>query len=174
MDIITRTYENFEDARNVVARLEREGVATTRISLIGRQQTGDDGPAEGGAVGGVIGGAAGLLAGLGVIALPGIGPVVAAGWLASTLVGAGAGTLVGGALGALTEAGFSREDAARHAETLRRGGNFVSVQAEAAIAPRVRAIMDAAFPIDDGAGRRGGSSSARVEGEDRDLSGVVS
>ena len=56
-------------------------------------------------------GAAGLLAGLGVLAIPGLGPVVAAGWLASTTLGVMAGAATGTIVGALTEAGVSEEEA---------------------------------------------------------------
>jgi len=57
-------------------------------------------------MGAALGGGAGLLAGLGVMAIPGLGPVVAAGWLASVLLGAGAGAATGGIIGALTGAGI--------------------------------------------------------------------
>jgi hypothetical protein len=63
-----------------------------------------------------VGGAVGLLAGLGLLAIPGIGPVVAAGWLVSTAAGAAAGGATGGLIGALTQAGVSEEDAHVYAE----------------------------------------------------------
>ena len=65
----------------------------------------------GAGVGAAVGGTAGLLAGLGLMAIPGVGPVVAAGWLVSTLAGAAAGGVAGSVLGALTQAGVSKEDA---------------------------------------------------------------
>jgi hypothetical protein len=67
-------------------------------------------------VGAVVGGAAGLLAGIGLMAIPGVGPVVAAGWLVATLTGAAAGGATGGIIGALTQAGVSKEDADVYAE----------------------------------------------------------
>lgn len=69
-----------------------------------------------------MGGTAGLLAGLGLMAIPGVGPVVAAGWLVSTLAGAAAGGAAGSVVGALTQAGVSKEDADIYVEGLRRGG----------------------------------------------------
>ena len=75
-----------------------------------------------------VSGTAGLLAGLGLLAIPGLGPVVAAGWLAATAVGAAAGAATGGVVGALTEAGVSREDADSYAEGVRRGGTLVSAR----------------------------------------------
>src|SRR5207344_1400083 len=61
----------------------------------------------GAGVGAAVGGTAGLLAGLGLMAIPGVGPVVAAGWLVATTVGAAAGAATGGLIGGLTGAGVS-------------------------------------------------------------------
>lgn len=150
---ITRSYDTYEDARNVAVRLGQAGIPATDIGLVGSQQTGDNRAAEVAGIGGAVGGAAGLLAGLGVIAVPGLGPVVAIGWLASTMTGAAVGALGGGLIGALAEAGVGQRDAHVHAETVRRGGAVVSVRADAARVPEVEVIMDAAGPIDM-AGRR--------------------
>jgi hypothetical protein len=79
-------------------------------------------------IGAALGGAAGLLAGLGAFVLPGIGTVVAAGWLASTLAGVVAGGAAGGVVGALIEAGVSENDAAGYAEGVRRGGTLVTIR----------------------------------------------
>lgn len=79
-------------------------------------------------IGAALGGAAGLLVGLGAFVLPGIGTVIAAGWLASTLAGAVAGGAAGGVVGALIEAGISENDAAGYAEGVRRGGILVTIR----------------------------------------------
>jgi hypothetical protein len=68
------------------------------------------------------------LAGLGLLAIPGLGPVIAAGWLASAAVGALAGGATGGIIGALTQAGVKDEDAQLYAEGIRRGGTLVSAR----------------------------------------------
>ncbi|MDB5469444.1 MAG: hypothetical protein JWR84_1004 [Caulobacter sp.] len=105
-----------------------------------------DGAGKGAARGGVIGGAGGLLAGLGMLAIPGLGPVVAAGWLASTAVGAVVGAVAGGAagglLGALKEAGHSDEEANVYAEGVRRGGTLVSVKADDEDAGRIESLLN--------------------------------
>ncbi|MDZ4760034.1 MAG: hypothetical protein SGJ21_03060 [Alphaproteobacteria bacterium] len=92
-----------------------------------------EGAEKGAAYGGLVGGGAGLLAGLGMLAIPGIGPIVAAGWLASTAVGAAAGAVAGGAtggiLGALTKEGVPERDAHVYAEGVRRGGSLLTVRA---------------------------------------------
>lgn len=150
---ITRSYETYEDARNVVVRLEQAGIPPRDIGLVGRQQTGDNRAAESAGIGGAVGGAAGLLAGLGIIALPGLGPVIAVGWLASTITGAAVGALGGGLIGGLAEAGIEQRDAHYYAETVRRGGAVVSVRADARAA-EVEAILDAAAPIDGRPPRR--------------------
>jgi hypothetical protein len=147
---ITRSYDNYDTARGVVERLEAAGVSDADISIIGRDRrvAEDSNAAEGAGIGAGLGGAAGLLAGLGILAIPGIGPVVAAGWLASTAAGAVAGAAAGGLIGSFTSAGVSEEDAHYYAETVRRGGTVVSVRAEEAHAGEVEAIMDGATPID--------------------------
>ena len=77
-----------------------------------------------------MGGAAGLLAGLGLLAIPGIGPVVAAGWLAATAAGAAAGGATGGIIGALSRSPASAKTKPHvYAEGVRRGGTLVTVRA---------------------------------------------
>ncbi len=68
-----------------------------------------DGAAAGAGVGAVLGGLAGLLVGIGALAIPGIGPIIAAGPLAATLAGAGLGAATGGVIGALADAGVPEE-----------------------------------------------------------------
>lgn len=144
---ISRLYDNYSDAQRAVTRLEGAGVPHSDISIVANNsdnwygstaskvdRDGDgvddraEGAGTGAGIGAGLGGAAGLLAGLGLLAIPGLGPVVAAGWLASTAVGAAAGAATGGIVGALTEAGVSKEDASRYAEGVRRGGTLVSAR----------------------------------------------
>ena len=155
---ISRLYDNYSDAERAVSRLESAGVPHSDISLVAnnsdnwygssrgkvdRDRDGTDDRAEGAGagagIGAGLGGAAGLLAGLGMLAVPGLGPVVAAGWLASTAVGAAAGAATGGIVRALTQAGVSKEDASRYAEGVRRGGTLVSAR----VADTDRARLDA-------------------------------
>ena len=147
---ITRLFDRYEDATAAVAELEAAGVPHHDISLIANNAEGRhlsegrrdgaadhdaaDGAGKGATTGGILGGGAGLLAGLGMLAIPGLGPVVAAGWLVSTAVGAAigaaAGGVAGGLLGALKDAGHSDEEAHVYAEGVRRGGTLVSVRCE--------------------------------------------
>ena len=96
----------------------------------------------GAGLGAAAGGTIGALTGLGLMAIPGVGPVVAAGWLVSTLAGAAAGAATGGVLGALTQAGVSNDDADVYAEGLRRGGAVVSARVADQDAARLQAVMD--------------------------------
>jgi hypothetical protein len=75
-------------------------------------------------------------------AIPGLGPVVAAGWLAATAVGAAAGAATGGIVGALTEAGVSKDDAPLYAEGVRRGGTLVSARVPDADRARLESILN--------------------------------
>ena len=157
---ISRLYDTYADAQNAVRGLEAAGVPHSEISIVAnnsdswfnadkkvdRDRDGVDDRAEGAGkgagIGAGLGGAAGLLAGLGLLAIPGLGPVVAAGWLAATAVGAAAGAATGGLVGALTEAGVSKEDAPLYAEGVRRGGTLVSARVPDADRTRLDAILN--------------------------------
>ena len=159
---ISRLYNHYGDARRAVRDLEAAGVSHGDISIIAsnaenwydngkdtypdRDLDGKDDRAEaagaGAGLGAAAGGTIGALTGLGLMAIPGVGPVVAAGWLVSTLAGAAAGAATGGVLGALTQAGVSDEDAHVYAEGLRRGGAVVSARVPDQDAARLQAIMD--------------------------------
>jgi hypothetical protein len=138
---IVRLYDHHTDAANAVRELQKAGVPERDISILSRDER-VHGAAHGAEIGAAVGGLAGLLTGLGLIAIPGIGPVVAAGWFATTLAGAAAGGWVGGALGALAEAGISGEEAHAIAEGLRRGGTLVTARVAEADRDRCAAILD--------------------------------
>ncbi len=139
---ISGLFDNYDDAAQAVRDLEEAGIPARDISLVANDYDGRSksiptteagaGAGTGAAVGGVAGGAAGVLAGLGMLAIPGIGPVVAAGWLVAAAAGAVAGAAVGagagGLAGSLIAAGVSREDANFYAEGVRRGGSLVTVK----------------------------------------------
>ena len=99
------------------------------------------GAATGAVTGGVVGGAAGLAASLIGLAIPGIGPIIAAGPIVAALSGAGVGAVAGGLIGGLTDMGVSKEDAEYYAESVRRGGALVTVRADDARAERAADIM---------------------------------
>jgi hypothetical protein len=160
---ISRLYDNYADAQRAVTNLEAAGVPHSDLSIVANNsdswynnsktgkkvdRDGDgvddraEGAATGAGVGAGLGGAAGLLAGLGLLAIPGLGPVVAAGWLASTALGAAAGAATGGVVGALTQAGVSKEEAPLYAEGIRRGGTLVSARVPDADRNRFETILN--------------------------------
>ena len=94
-------------------------------------------------IGAAIGGVGGLLlSAAGLLTLPVIGPVLAAGPIAAALTGAGVGAAAGGLIGALTEAGIPEEDAKYYAEGVRRGDVLVTVRTSGMLADRARDILD--------------------------------
>ena len=105
-----------------------------------------EGAGAGATAGTILGGLTGLLVGLGALVIPGVGPVIAAGTIATALgsaaLGAGIGAASGGLLGALVGAGIPEEDANVYAEGIRRGGALLTVQADDANAERAADIMD--------------------------------
>ena len=163
---ISRLFNNYESASQAVMKLEAAGLSPANISVVSNnadnwytpERTGlktrrvdkghdgtDDrvaGAEKGAGVGAAIGGTAGLLAGLGIMAIPGIGPVVAAGWLAATAAGAVAGGATGGIIGALTQAGVSKDEAHVYAEGVRRGGTLVTARVPEGERTRYEAILD--------------------------------
>jgi hypothetical protein len=156
---ISRLYDTYADAKSAVARLEAAGVPHSDISIVAnnsdnwfsndgkidRDRDGVDdrteGAGTGAGIGAGLGGAAGLLAGLGLLAIPGLGPVVAAGWLAATATGAAAGAATGGIIGALTQSGMSDEDAHTYAEGVRRGGTLVTARVSDGDRARLEAAL---------------------------------
>ena len=166
MQTITRLYDSHADAADVVTMLEQSGIPHDDISLVsndaeGRyaesgtgvtsgdpEQGAGTGAGTGASLGTVLGGGAGLLAGLGMLAIPGIGPIVAAGWLVAALTGAGVGAAAGGLVGSLTGAGVAEADAHVHAEGVRRGGTLVTVRVDQSKAAAVESVLDRKGVVD--------------------------
>src|SRR5215470_2865070 len=86
-----------------------------------------EGATAGAGTGAVLGGTLGLLAGIGALAIPGVGPLIAAGPIMATLAGIGAGGAVGGFTGALIGAGIPEYEAKRYEGLLQKGGILLSV-----------------------------------------------
>ena len=156
MKTLSRVYDTYGQASQVVTDLRAAGVPDSEISMVANKHVSaeyDDvdehsATATGLGVGAAVGGAGGLLAGLGIMAIPGVGPVVAAGWFAATLAGAIAGAAAGGLVGMLVDAGVSKEDAEVYSEAIRRGGTLVTVRTDDIRAPTAEAILSRHRPID--------------------------
>ncbi len=142
-----------EEAREVINDLVNSGFSRDSISLMARGKdkdtwtrgdTGEEregGTLEGAATGAAIGGGIGLVVGLASLAIPGVGPIIAAGPLATALAGLGVGAAAGGLIGALTNIGVPKEHADYYAEGVRRGGTLVTVTADDRTANRGAEIM---------------------------------
>ena len=148
-NLISAVFDSHSEAEAAARDLRQAGVPDSALSVIARRQeeSGDYGDANTheakekgeGALKGALGGAGiGALLGIAALAIPGVGPLAAAGAIASgaipeaAAIGAGAGALAGGLSGMLTKHGVSEEDAGYYEERINDGGVFLSVDASAA------------------------------------------
>ena len=151
---LTGLYDSRAKAMETADELKAAGVADTDISMVAARDAGDrtasDGPTgnmtdtgvgQGAAVGGILGGGLGLAAGLGALVIPGIGPVLAVGWLIPAAIGAAVGASGGGVVGALIGAGVNEEHAHVYAEGVRRGGSLITVRVDEDKADAVETIL---------------------------------
>lgn len=140
---ISALFDDYARASEAVKNLELAGLPSDDISIVANNTDGQYDPARphisrvvghdrdrdgvddrvegaeaGAGIGAAVGGVAGLLAGLGLLAVPGLGPVVAAGWLASPAAVAAAGGAAGGIIGALSQSGVTEDDAQVYAEEI--------------------------------------------------------
>lgn len=103
---------------------------TTRAFAHEKNTKAPEGTTTGGVAGGVIGGTLGLLAGIGMLAIPGIGPLIAAGPIVAALAGVGAGGVAGGIVGALVGMGIPEYEAKRYEGAVKGGGTLLSVHCD--------------------------------------------
>jgi hypothetical protein len=135
-------YSSQAAAEAAVDTLKNAGYRNTDISVLfpDNQGTKDfavdkdtkapEGATTGGITGGVIGGTLGWLAGIGALAIPGVGPFIAAGPIMGLLGGLGAGAVVGGLTGALIGMGIPEYEAKRYEGRIKKGGILLSVHAD--------------------------------------------
>ncbi|WP_151733941.1 general stress protein [Paenibacillus tengchongensis] len=137
---IVGVFASEQEATRAIEELQSRGVPTDEISVITRdrddmrnisEDTGTlapEGVATGAATGGVVGGVAGLLAGIGALAIPGIGPILAAGPIVATLTGAAIGAGAGGLVGGLIGLGIPEDEAREYESFVDRGDILVLVE----------------------------------------------
>jgi hypothetical protein len=135
-------YRSRTAVENAVDRLRQENFRNTDISVLFPENEGTkdfahekntkapEGTAAGATSGAVIGGGLGWLAGIGALAIPGLGPLIAAGPIVAALAGAGAGGVVGGITGALVGMGIPEYEAKRYEGRVKEGGILLSVHAD--------------------------------------------
>ena len=130
------------EAQQIVERLQTQGFATSEISVLmpdtgGTRDFGHvkaskapEGATTGAATGGATGGVLGLLAGIGALAIPGLGPFIAAGPIMGALSGAAVGAAAGGIAGGLIGLGIPEIEAKRYEEKLKKGNYLVAVHTD--------------------------------------------
>lgn len=135
-------YSNQADIEQAVSLLHARGFRATDVSILWPQNVGTkdlghakatkapEGASAGASSGAVIGGTLGWLAGIGALAVPGIGPLIAAGPIIAALAGAGAVGAVGGIAGALIGYGMPEYEARRYEGRVRKGHILLSVHAD--------------------------------------------
>jgi hypothetical protein len=135
-------YKTTGQAERVVERLMALGFSSDDVSVLlpdahsskefahEKNTKAPEGTAAGVTTGGVIGGALGLLAGVGALAIPGVGPFIAAGPVMAALAGLGAGGAAGGLIGALVGMGIPEFEAKRYEGQIKGGGVLLSVHCD--------------------------------------------
>ena len=135
-------YPEYADVENGVDALKAAGFRNTDISVLFPENVGTkdfahkketkapEGTAAGATTGAVIGGGLGWLAGIGALAIPGLGPFIAAGPIMAALAGAGVGGAVGGITGALIGMGIPEYEAKRYEGRVKDGGILLSVHSD--------------------------------------------
>jgi len=131
----------YEQADRLVSRLQnQEGIAASEISVLAPDTAGThdfghvkstkapEGTTTGVVTGGLVGGALGLLTGIGALAIPGVGPFIAAGPLMAALSGGAIGATAGGLIGALVGLGIPEYEAKTYAEKLQQGNYLISAR----------------------------------------------
>jgi len=173
-NLISAVFDSHSEAEAAARELRDAGVSDSALSVIAQRSSDGDGgdygdaethevkeKGEGALKGALGGGAVGALLGIAALAIPGVGPLAAAGAIASSAIpeaaaiGAGVGALAGGVSGLLTKHGVSEEDASYYEERINSGGVFLSVDTNNAGlgADEVRDILY----------RNGGHSSSRAK-----------
>ncbi|MCJ2049157.1 hypothetical protein [Methylobacterium sp. J-070] len=146
-------FEDYATAATAVQELESGGLHGIEISLVANDadlkhakrldETAQSRAVTGAAIGSVLGGSITALAALTALAIPGVGPVVAGGFVAAALGGA----TVGGLAGALIGSGLGADDADVYAEGIRRGGTLVVVRTPEAQVAQIEAFLNHAGAV---------------------------
>ena len=135
-------YPTYESVERAVDALRAAGFRTTDISVLFPQNVGTkdfahekgtkapEGATTGASTGAVVGGTLGWLTGIGALAIPGLGPFIAAGPIMAALAGAGVGGAVGGVTGALIGMGIPEYEAKRYEGRVTKGGILLSVHSD--------------------------------------------
>jgi len=150
-------FDSMEQANRAADQLRATGITSDQIGIVAGNEsdryrdyvgnsntdTGTKDVSHRAGTGAAIGGGLGLVAGLVALAIPGFGPIIAAGPIVAGLTGAAAGAATGGLIGGLTAAGVSETDARLYENRLKQGGVLLTVRTDAAHADAAADILDA-------------------------------
>lgn len=156
MSTVIGVFRSEDDAERAIRQLRDEGFSDNEISLVRKGEDGKEanraragGPGDGGtdtldmstgaATGGVLGGIGGVLAGVGALAIPGIGPIIAAGPIAAGLSGA----VAGGLAGSLIDLGIPQDRGEYYEEQVKRGKVLAAVKTDDDKARKAAKILEA-------------------------------
>jgi hypothetical protein len=161
MKTVIGLFDTAADAYAAQSDLLGSGIARDRVSVVTSAANKDPGTVEesgrteakegagiGAVAGGIAGGAAGILATMGLLAIPGIGPILAAGPIVALLTGTAIGAAAGGVVGGLIGLGIPADEAELYAEGIHRGGTLVTVDAADADADRIAAVLSQHNAVD--------------------------
>lgn len=161
MKTVAGIFSTNAQAQEAIGALRATGMPADEVSVVAQDpdrardiagETGAEvatGTAGGAGLGAILGGAAGWLVGIGALAIPGIGPVVAAGPIAAALgvagttaaAGAGAGAVTGGLVGALTGWGFAESEAREYESRVSQGDILLAVRVDDEAAGRTEDVL---------------------------------
>jgi hypothetical protein len=164
-------YRNYEEVERGVDALQAAGFRNTDISVLFPESFGTkdfahekntkapEGATAGASTGAIVGGGLGWLAGIGALAIPGLGPFIAAGPIMAALAGAGVGGAVGGITGALIGMGIPEYEAKRYEGKVKDGGILLSVHSDDSVwTKKAKNILE-------GTGAQDISSTGEASGE---------
>jgi hypothetical protein len=163
-------------AETIIDALGRAGVPSSDVSVLLPDKKGTrdfahekntkapEGAVAGASAGGVLGGTLGLLAGIGALAIPGLGPFIAAGPIMAALSGAAAGATVGGIAGALVGMGIPEVEAKQYESKIKDGNILLSVHAEGDRIKQVKKVLE------DGGAKDIATAGEQSVGKDRTAS----
>jgi len=153
MKTVAAVFPSFSEAEHVAQHLTNLGVdhddiniiagndASQHDSVLKRSEKEHESTAAAAASSASFGGGVGIVATLIALAIPGVGPIIAGGAMATILTGMGVGAAAGGLIGAFSSMGISHDDAKLYEDAIREGGVFVSVHVNDPLEPEVMRVM---------------------------------
>lgn len=140
--VVIGIFQSRRDAEQAVSQLRRQGFSEQEINIVSKQgqsqtEYGEDDISDGALTGGTLGGIGGLLLSAGALAIPGLGPVVAAGPIAAALSGA----VMGGIAGGLIDWGIPEEVSRRYENSVKQGGILAVIRTSAASVNQAASIL---------------------------------